>query len=204
MRGVHRTIAPLAATVLLAAACTSGDGHSSIAAGMAGTGPAFPPSTAQVPTPVVLTTQALVCRNAIDGGPAVAGWQTVLGVVALPASPGSPALQASESGDPIAPALFAKTGLRIRTGRAFELSVPVLTGNNVGIGWSGAPSGPSRRFVVPACPDQYGTGWLAFPGGYWADRPLCLPVTVRAAGREQQVRIGIGTPCPGQEPPATP
>jgi hypothetical protein len=149
---------------------------------------------------------SLTCQGAIiDGGPAPAGWQTVLGVVALPASPASGALQASDSGDPTAPALFAKTGLLVRAGHAFALEVPADRGNRVGIGWGNALAfRPSTRFAVPSCPDTFGTGWLVYPGGYWADRPLCLPLTVRVAGRTQQVQIGIGTACPGQEPPASP
>jgi hypothetical protein len=168
--------------VLLLGACTSGAGH-----------PAGP---------AVLAAQALTCRNAIDGLAPASDWTVVLDVVALPASPKTPAL-GTDGGDPSAsPAMFAKTGLLIRAGRAFELSVPAVPGNAIGIGWGGSPSSPSRRFVVPPCTDRYGTGWLSYPGGYWADRPLCLPLTVRAGGREQQVPIGIGTPCPGQQPPA--
>jgi hypothetical protein len=129
----------------------------------------------------------------------------VLGVVALPTSPASRALQAFDSGDPAAPALFAKTGLLVRTGHPFELAVPVDRQNRVGIGWGNALDfQPSTRFAVPSCPDTYGTGWVSYPGGYWADRPLCLPLTVRAAGRSQVVQIGIGLACPGQVPPATP
>jgi hypothetical protein len=80
--------------------------------------------------------------------------------------------------------------------------VPADSGNRLAIGWGNALAfQPSTRFAVPACADTYGTGWVAYPGGYWADRPLCLPVTVRAGSREQQVRIGIGTACPGQDSP---
>ncbi len=129
----------------------------------------------------------------------------MLGVVALPASPATRALQAFDSGDPGTPELFAKTGLVVRAAHAFELEVPVEPGNRLAIGWGNALAfRPSARFAVPSCPDWFGTGWLSYPGGYWADRPLCLAVTVRAGGREQQVRIGIGVPCPGQEPPAAP
>lgn len=149
--------------------------------------------------------QALECGNSIDGGPPPAGMQVVLGAVALPASPGSRALQAAASGGGAGmPGLFAKTGLLVRAGVEAEISVDAPAGERAGIGWGGAPSRPGRRFVVPACPDARGTGWLAFAGGYWVDRPLCLPLVVRAGGREQRVLIGVGRPCPGQQPPATP
>jgi hypothetical protein len=206
---MRRRIGSLALAALLLAACTRDTGHPVSAGGSTGSGPTTPSSS---PTPssstgasssAVLPAETLTCGNAIDGLAPPADWTVVLGVVALPASPASRALQASDSGNPTIPLLFAKTGLLIRTGVAFQLSVPAVTGNELGIGWSGAPSSPGRRFAVPACPDQYGTGWLSYPGGYWADRPLCLPLTVRAGTREQQVQIGIGTPCPGQEPPAS-
>ena len=127
----------------------------------------------------------------------------MLGVVALPAAPDSRALQAFDSGDPGVPALFAKTGLLVRAGQAFELEVAAEPDNRVAIGWGNALTFvPGARFAVPACPDTFGTGWLAYPGGYWADRPLCLPLVVRTADGEEQVRIGIGAPCPDQQPPA--
>ena len=172
------------------------------------------PSAAPSPTPssdsahrapAVPALAALTCSAPIDGGPPPDGWQTVLGVVALPAAPGARALQAFDSGDATGPALFAKTGLLVRAGQPFELEVPAERDNRVAIGWGNALTFvPSARFAVPACPDTFGTGWLAYPGGYWADRPLCLSVTVRAAGGEEQVPVGIGTPCPGQQPPPKP
>jgi hypothetical protein len=187
-----------AAAVLLLCGCTGTSAPSA-----SSTRP--PSSDSAVRAPAVPALASLTCSEPIDGGAPPAGWQTALDVVALPASPDSRALQVFDSGDPTVPALFAKTGLLVRAGQAFELEVPVEGNNRVAIGWGDAlTSRPSARFAVPACPDTFGTGWLAYPGGYWADRPLCLPLTVRAAGRGQQVQIGIGTPCPGQQPPVTP
>ena len=123
-------------------------------------------------------------------------------MVALPTSAAGRAIQVSDSGEATAPALFAKTGLLIRAGHAFDMDVPTHPGDRLAIGWGNVAFRPSARFAVPACPDRYGTGWLAYPGGYWVDRPVCLPVTVRAGGREQVVHIGVGTACPGQQPPA--
>jgi hypothetical protein len=143
----------------------------------------------------------LTCAGAIDGGPPPPEYETVLGVVALPTSD---ALGAYESGDPATPALFAKTGLLVRAGRPFELVVAPQSDDDVAVGWGNVSFRPSPRFAVPPCPDTYGTGWLAYPGGYWADRPLCLPLTVRTADREEQVRVGVGTACPGQAPPPSP
>jgi len=130
--------------------------------------------------------------------------QVVLGVVALPVSPGYPALQTSLSGDGSgAPRLFAKTGLVIRPGTTFELIVPAPFTNRLSIGW-GLPGMPSHGVVVNNCPNRGGGGWLAYAGGYWIDHPACVPIIVRAGGQQQTVHIGIGTPCPGQRPPQGP
>ena len=151
---------------------------------------AAPPSTAgrSVATAEVTT---LTCAAAIDGDPPP-DYATVLDVVALPTGR---VLGAYDSGDPTAPALFAKTGLVVRAHASFELEVGQQT-DDASIGWGNVSFRPSRRFVVPGCPDTYGTGWLAYPGGYWADQPLCLPISVRSESREQQVHIGVGTGCP--------
>lgn len=151
--------------------------------------------------PGVLATSTLTCHDQIDGSQPPRGFTVVLGAVALPAAPGYAALQASADGPDPASGLFAKTGLWLRAGTAAEIDVPASVDGTAGIGWSGAPSVPSRTFVVPACPDLAGTGWLSYPGGYWAGAPLCLPLDVRAGGRQQRVQVGIGTACPGQSPP---
>jgi hypothetical protein len=162
------------------------------------------PKAAPVTTTAISSTSevtTLTCARAIDGGPPPSGYATVLDVVALPTRD---ALGASDSGDPTTPALFAETGLLVRAGRSFDLVVAPQPDNDVAIGWSNRSFRPGPRFTVPPCPDTYGTGWLAYPGGYWADRPLCLPLTVRADGREEQVHVGVGTACPGQAPPPSP
>jgi hypothetical protein len=145
----------------------------------------------------------LACGTYIDGNAPVAPLRVVLGVVALPVSPVVPALGTSLSGDANgALRLFAKTGLIIRPGTAFELIVPAQFANRLSIGW-GSPGTPSRRVVVNSCPNP-GGGWLAYAGGYWIDHPACVPVIVRAGNKQQEVRIGVGTPCPGQRPPQGP
>jgi hypothetical protein len=201
MADVLRVFVSAAAAVVVLCGCTGPSApHASPSASEAQTAS---PSISEAPAVPALA--SLTCGEPIDGGPVPAGWQVVLGVVALPTSPGSPALQAADDRDPTLPTLFAKTGLLVRAGHPFELDVPEAGSNRIGLGWGNALAfRPSARFAVPSCPDQYGTGWVSYPGGYWVDRPLCLPLTVRAAGRAQQVHIGIGTPCPGQQAPASP
>ena len=194
----------IAAALLLLCGCT-GPSTPSTPATSSSSSEAAAASSSGRSSPAVPALASLTCSEPIDGGPVPAGWQVVLGVVALPTSPRSQALQAFDDRDPTLPTLFAKTGLLVRAGHPFELDVPDAGPNRIGIGWGNALTfRPSARFAVPACPDAFHTGWVSYPGGYWVDRPLCLPLTVRASGRSQVVRIGIGTPCPGQEPPATP
>jgi hypothetical protein len=146
---------------------------------------------------------ALACGNYIDANASAAPLQVVLGVVALPASPRYPALGTSLSGEgDQALRLFAKTGLVIKPGTTFELIVPAPFAHRLSIGW-GLPGMPSHRVVVNSCPNPGGK-WLAYAGGYWIDHPACVPIIVRAGGKQQTVHIGIGTPCPGQQPPQGP
>ena len=94
MSGVPRWSVLLALTALLLAGCTGGTTPTT-----SSTQPTPTPTPTSSPAPVarppVPALASLACEGSIDGGPAPAGWQTVLGVVALPTSPASPALQAS-------------------------------------------------------------------------------------------------------------
>jgi hypothetical protein len=145
----------------------------------------------------------LTCRNYIDTHAPPASFQIVLGVVALPTSPAYPALQTGLTGQGNGPMrLFAKTGLVIKSRTTFELIVPTEVVDHLSIGWDGAP--PSHRVVVSNCAQAGGSGWLAYPGGYWIDHPACVPMTVKAGRLQQKVHIGLGTACPGQQPPQGP
>jgi len=193
-----------AAIAMLLAACTSGTGGSSTGktspvatsghASVRPTGPARP----------LPGESALACGDYIDNNAQAAPLQVVLGVVALPVSPGYPALGTSLSGDGNGPLrLFAKTGLVIRPGTRFELIVPARFTSRLRIGW-GKPGTPSQRVVVDDCANTGGPRWLAYAGGYWIDHPACVSIIVSAGGKQQQVHIGIGTACPGQRPPQEP
>ena len=191
MRPTRRGSALLIAAVIamLLAGCTSGTVRSS-------TGK---------PTPTTRSTAGSVldCRVAsgVDG---VAPLPVVLGVVALPISPRYPALGTALSGDGNGPLrLFAKTGLFFRPGAKFELIVPARFASRLRIGW-GAPGSPSQIVEVSNCANPGGGGWLAIPGGYWIDHPACVPIIVRAGGKQQQVHVGVGKACPGQRPPPEP
>lgn len=190
--------AATAAACLLLAGCTSGHTHAPTKPPTAFTRPiSAPVTTASTPA----ATSVLTCGSYIDTRPAPASFEIVLGVVALPISPSHPALQTSLTGDGNGPLrLFAKTGLIIRSRTAFELIVPNQVADHLRIGWGGAPSTPTDRVVIPNCAPAAGSGWLAYVGGYWIDYPACVPLIVKVGAREQQVHIGLGTPCPGQPP----
>lgn len=121
------------------------------------------------------------------------------------ASSTSRALQTSRTGDSGSTRLYAKTGLLIRAGATFQLSVPVRVAGRFAIGW-GSPAVPTHRLLVTGCRPPAGEHgqWLAYAGGYFVHHVMCAPLRVAAAGRTRQVRIGIGAPCPGQRPPPQP
>jgi hypothetical protein len=199
-------LAAAALITLLLAACTGGTAGPSAGTTSPATTPGYartPPNGPSTSSAAPAAESELDCGDAIDGNAPVAPFQVVLGVVALPVSPGYPALQTSLSGDGNGPLrLFAKTGLVVRPGTTFELIVPAWSTSRLSIGW-GLPGTPSHRVVVSNCSNP-GGGWLAFAGGYWIDHPACVPLIVRAGGRPQQVHIGLGTACPGQRPPQGP
>jgi hypothetical protein len=183
---------PAAVIAVLLAGCTG----TSVAPGP---GKATPATSSAAPA----GGSALACGNYIAANASAAPLPVVLGVVALPASPRYPALGTSLSGEgDKARRLFAKTGLVIKPGATFELIVPAPFARRLSIGW-GLPGMPSHRVVVNSCPNPGGK-WLAYAGGYWIDHPACVPIIVRAGGKQQTVYIGLGTPCPGQQPPPGP
>lgn len=202
---IRSGVAVLAA--VLVAGCTAGSTSSTreSAARTSAITTAASPSTSSDTVagdePPVLLSSTLTCEHEIDGSAPPSDFTVVLDELALPTAPGHSALQAAPAGPDPAAGLFAKTGLLVRAGTGARIDVPASVGGDVGIGWSGEPSQPSRTLVVPACPDLAGTGWLSFAGGYWADAPLCLPLDVRVRDQVQRVQIGIGTACPGQSPP---
>jgi hypothetical protein len=64
----------------------------------------------------------------------------------------------------------------------------------------GSPGPPVVESWLTTAPNP-GGGWLAGAGGYWMDHPACVPIIVRVGNRQQEVHIGLGTLCPGQQPP---
>lgn len=148
----------------------------------------------------------LGCEDYIGTGPPPADYEIVLGAVALPASSGSRALQTGRARARGVDRLFAKAGLVVRVGKAFELAVPADAEDSLGIGWGDTNGAVTTRLRVEGCRPgaDDDAQWLAFAGGYHVDEVMCAPLLVKTGGRHRRVSIGIGAPCPGQKPPARP
>jgi hypothetical protein len=58
----------------------------------------------------------------------------------------------------------------------------------------------TEAFEVGPCAGA--SKWIVFPGGYLVTTPRCVHLSVVAGDHREQVRVGIGTACPGQRPPA--
>jgi hypothetical protein len=147
---------------------------------------------------------SLPCKNSIESldEPTVdSGHTVVLGRVVLPTGR---ALGVNRTAEDQEFPLFAKDGLVLKAGTSFELIVPSEWRSRLRIGW-GSPAHPTTRIQVPRCPaEDPSKPWLAYAGGYFVSEPACVALIVRAANESQRVRIGVGAPCPGQDPPPAP
>ncbi|WP_328472025.1 hypothetical protein OHA21_08785 [Actinoplanes sp. NBC_00393] len=137
-----------------------------------------------------LDPSAVACTHSIGGAspdPDGDGYRLVLGAVVLP----SRVLEVHDAGEP--GWHFAKHGLVLRAGTAVELVVAPEAADDARIGW-GSPGPEGTTIRVPACPQA--AGWLAFAGGYTVRTPMCVPLLVRANGREERATVSVGKPCP--------
>jgi hypothetical protein len=182
----------LSSACLSVAGCTADSGHSVPA-----------PTTHPQPSPA---SDALRCANGMGTKLRDFDLQPVLGVVALPVSPTTAALGTGRLGDPDLPRLFAKSALLVRAGATFELSSAHGSAKSLAFSWNpheGSPA-PTRSLVVRRCRSTANSAWLAFIGGYYIDRASCVSLIVRTSTAHRRVRIGLGAPCVGQQPPVGP
>jgi hypothetical protein len=181
--------AAVAVVVVLAAGC-SRDGQT-----LQSSAP-----TSNAEAPVVETTDLGCSGNHAD---LPVDMTVLFDSVALPTSDSyRAALQTSEQGQfahDRAGRLFAKQGLYFKPGHAFEVIVPDEFRDRMSIGWATR----SWRVTVGDCVGVP-TEWMALVGGYWVADPLCAELIVRSVDGEQRVKIGLGAPCPGQDPPPQP
>ncbi|MGW0662213.1 hypothetical protein [Streptodolium elevatio] len=141
-----------------------------------------------------LGTVGLDCASSIEGIPEPPdGYLRVLDAVAVPDRDRTLQLALADgSGD----RRFAKQGLVLRAGEGAELSVPSDAAERPAIAWGNIRE-PVSVITVAPCPEHPGAqAWLAFAGGFYAERPMCVPLTIRTASREATVHVPVGMPCP--------
>jgi hypothetical protein len=179
-----------AAACILLSGCSSDQGQS------------VPAATTQPDSAASFVT--LQCVNGMSTHLGGLDVRPVLGVVALPASPSARALATGRLGGPGQPRLFAKSALVVRKGSSFSLRA--ATPKTLGFSWNPheGDSSPTRSLLVKGCKGSSTSGWLAFVGGYYVDRPSCVALVVKTASGTRRVKVGVGTPCAGQRPPLGP
>jgi hypothetical protein len=182
----------LAAAIIPLAGCSSDHGHP------------VPAPTARPGS--VASSATLQCVNGMGTRLRGRDVRPVLGVVALPTSPNSAALETGRLGDPSLPRLFAKSALLVRSGSSFTLTASSATPRSLGLFWNQISGGysPTRSLVVKNCNAAASSKWLAFIGGYYVNRSSCVDLTVTTATLTRQVKVGVGATCPGQQPPVGP
>jgi hypothetical protein len=96
---------------------------------------------------------------------------------------------------------WSKSPLFVRTGTRAQIRVPRSERGRVAVTWgnTGRSGTATRVFSVGPC--DGGIGWIGFPGGYFVDEPHCVRLIVRVGNRDRTTRIGVGSACPGQDPP---
>jgi hypothetical protein len=145
----------------------------------------------------------LDCINGYtETGPLPADHAIVLGAVALPTAR---ALQTARTGLTSDARLWAKDGLFVSTDAAVELRVPDEWRGKLSFIWGQPADRHLERIRIPACATTRGAStWLAFTGGYFVADPACVAIIVTVGQAQQRVQIGVGAPCAGQDPPASP
>ena len=162
-----------------------------------------PSTAARLDTSVPSTTSPAASPNNLSCADAVtatlsldAGQTPILDQMSLTGGTGARALQTVSSG--LADAsqrLRTKLGLLTYGDREVTLEVP--EGESFWFAW-GNPWSPTRKLTIRGCS---GPAWTVFAGGFWTDRPKCVNLIIRTAGREATASVGLGDPCPGQLPP---
>ncbi len=97
---------------------------------------------------------------------------------------------------------WGKQGIEVKAGREpVDLTVPRFWRDRVTITWgdSGGRQGASVVRILgcePSPSEEPPNPWWAYPGGFFAREPLCLPLVVRVGNRRAFVPVAVGKPCP--------
>lgn len=147
-------------------------------------------------------------------------YEVILGVVALPTGdssleplavdpvPTSDSLDESLPSPQPSEGFWVKSGLLVRAGASVQMLVPQQLRDRMWIHWGYAGGDWTWDVTVPGCEGERAewvlrdgeTEWRVFAGGFWVKEPACVPLLVRSGTEEQQISIGVGAPCPGQDP----
>jgi hypothetical protein len=146
------------------------------------------------------TKTTLACKDFVAAPSAPpASYSVVLRRVALPTGK---AFQAVDARDPRSSRkYFAKQGLLVKPGAPFQLIVPAAWKTRLTLEWGNPGTATDHLWVSGCASTKRGARWLAYVGGFWVSKPACIPVVVKAAGKQRTVHIGAGKACPGQSPP---
>ena len=135
---------------------------------------------------------SVLCSDAIDGGTGPSPFPLILGRVGLQTSTNlRPVLLRDD-----AFRLWSKSGLVVVEGAApVVISVPPTWRARAAITWSNRGLGETSSERVQSCP---GHGWLAYPGGFFAQAKGCIPIDVTVGARHRRVwiRMGSRAGCP--------
>jgi hypothetical protein len=94
---------------------------------------------------------------------------------------------------------FGKQGVEVKAGSSpVDLIVPVAWRNRASLvyGDSGGREGSSMVRIKGCSAPEPSTPWLAYPGGFYVRKPLCLPLRVRVGTRSTVIRVSLGRACP--------
>jgi hypothetical protein len=96
---------------------------------------------------------------------------------------------------------FLKHGIVVTIGPPVTLTIPSSAKRIYAFSFDSAHAAAtvaaSRTALIirPCAPIHSLTNATAWPGGYLATRPACVPLVVAANGRSTRVRLALGRPC---------
>ncbi|MDX6628664.1 MAG: hypothetical protein QOH00_910 [Gaiellales bacterium] len=85
-------------------------------------------------------------------------------------------------------------------GRRFTIEIAPAWRGRAGMAWDrrgDARPAIARGVRVAPCPGGDGSSiWLAYPGGFYVQRPACLPLVITIGPRRYRARVPLGRACP--------
>lgn len=198
--GGMRTWGIAVCVVLLVSACSSA-GNGAVSTTRP-TQSSTPDVTMVSSTSIVLAAAqtTLACADQIGWPRTVPpGYAVSYGRVALPTGKAFSAVRF----DPSKPKskFWAKQGLLVKPGTAFELIVPAAWTSRLTIEWGNPGHATTHLWVTSCASKQPGAHWLAYAGGFTINKPACIPLIVKTSTAQRTVHLGAGKACPGQAPP---